>query len=122
MRVMQAFYWDCPGAENKAGEWWNYVRSKIPELASNGINVIWIPPAAKSSHIDSMGYAPYDYYDCGEFDQKGGIKTWFGSKDELNDLIKVAHDNNMRVLADAVLNHCDIGDQKEINPICKKEL
>jgi alpha-amylase len=26
-----------------------------------------------------MGYDPYDYYDLGEFDQKGGAPTWFGS-------------------------------------------
>ena len=38
-----------------------------------------------------MGYDPYDYYDLGEFDQKGGAPTWFGSKSELLDLIQSAH-------------------------------
>jgi alpha-amylase len=38
-----------------------------------------------------MGYDPYDYYDLGEFDQKGGGPTWFGSKAELLDLIQSAH-------------------------------
>ncbi|MBI3771805.1 MAG: DUF1939 domain-containing protein [Gammaproteobacteria bacterium] len=122
MRLMQTFYWDCPQAENKASEWWQYVQTKIADLAQIGITGLWLPPSAKSSHIDSMGYAPYDYYDHGEFDQKGGVKTWFGSKDELRALIQAAHDEGMSVIADAVLNHCDVGDAKELNPITGKEM
>ncbi len=70
MILMQAFYWDCPRAEGKVGEWWNNLKSKVPALENVGITGLWLPPSAKSSHTDSMGYAPYDYYDHGEFDQK----------------------------------------------------
>ena len=122
MRLMQTFYWDCPQAEGKAGQWWNHLQTKVPALAEIGITGLWLPPSGKSSHIDSMGYAPYDYYDHGEFEQKGGTKTWFGSKAELRALIQTAHDAGMTVLADAVLNHCDIGDAKELNPLTGKEL
>jgi len=122
MRLMQTFYWDCPEAEGKAGQWWNHVQTKVPALAAIGITGLWLPPSGKSSHIDSMGYAPYDYYDHGEFEQKGGTKTWFGSKAELRALIQTAHDAGMTVLADAVLNHCDIGDAKELNPLTGKEM
>ncbi len=122
MRLMQVFYWDCPRAEGREGEWWKFVQAKIPELAKIGIAGLWLPPSAKSSHVDSMGYAPYDYYDQGEFDQKGGVKTWFGSKAELRALVQRAHDNGMVVIADAVLNHCDIGDAKERNPFTGNEL
>ena len=38
-----------------------------------------------------MGYDPHAYYDLGEFDQKGGVPTWFGSKADLLDLIESAH-------------------------------
>ncbi len=47
-----------------------------------------------------MGYDPYDYYDLGEIDRKGGKATWFGSKADLLDLIKTAHDHGMQVYAD----------------------
>ena len=87
MRLMQAFYWDCPQAEGKAGEWWRHLETHVASLARAGITGLWLPPSAKSSHADSMGYAPYDYYDQGEFDQKGGVKTWFGSVGELRALI-----------------------------------
>jgi alpha-amylase len=122
MRLMQAFYWDCPRTEGKEGEWWKHVQTRVPELARIGITGLWLPPSSKSSHIDSMGYAPYDYYDHGEFNQKGGTKTWFGSRDELQALVQTAHENGMTVLADAILNHCDMGDEKELNPLTGKEL
>ena len=122
MILFQAFYWDCPRVEGKEGNWWSFLKDKVSDLANIGITALWLPPSAKSSHIDSMGYAPYDYYDHGEFDQKGGIETWFGSTSELKALIQTAHDHGMLVVADAVLNHCDIGDAKEYHPILKKEM
>jgi hypothetical protein len=33
-----------------------------------------------------MGYNPYDYFDLGDYDQKGGVKTYFGNKAELEAL------------------------------------
>jgi len=31
--------------------------------------------------------SPYDFYDLGEFNQKGSVNTWFGSKQQLLNLI-----------------------------------
>ena len=64
-----------------------------------------------------MGYDPYDYDDLGEFDQKGPIKTWFGSKQELLDLIEVTHAHDLSVVADMVINHNSGADSEEMNPI-----
>jgi len=64
-----------------------------------------------------MGYDPYDYYDLGEFDQKGGVPTWFGSKADLVDLIESAHAAGLHVYADLVFNHNSGGDAQELNPI-----
>lgn len=122
MILFQTFYWDCPKFEGKEGAWWSFLQGKISDLANIGITALWLPPSAKSSHIDSMGYAPYDYYDHGEFDQKGGVETWFGSTSELRSLVQTAHDHGMLVLGDAVLNHCDIGDEKEYHPMLNKEM
>lgn len=121
--IMQAFYWDCPKLEGKEYQWWNHVKSKVPSLSEAGFTALWLPPASKAANIggQSMGYDPYDYYDLGNIDQKGSIKTWFGSKDELLDLIQVAHANNMQVYADIVLNHNSGGDEKELNPIDNTE-
>jgi alpha-amylase len=84
--MLQAFYWDCPKAEDREHQWWAFIKSKLPSIAQAGFTAIWLPPANKAASWKSMGYDPYDYYDLGEFDQKGGVPTWFGSKTELLDL------------------------------------
>ncbi|MEW6066818.1 MAG: alpha-amylase domain-containing protein [Nitrospirota bacterium] len=121
--IMQAFYWDCPKSEGKEYQWWNYVSTKIPSLSRMGFTALWLPPISKAANTggQSMGYDVYDYYDLGNFDQKGSLKTWFGSKDELLNLIHIAHKHNMQVYADLVLNHNSGGDEKELNPIDNNE-
>ena len=116
--IMQAFYWDCPKLENQEFQWWNFLETKVESLVRVGFTALWLPPANKAANLDgyaSMGYDPYDYYDLGEFDQKNHLKTWFGSKDELVNLITKIHQCNMEVYADLVLNHCSGGDE-EVNP------
>ncbi len=52
-----------------------------------------------------MGYGIYDLYDLGEFNQKGAIRTKYGTKEELLDLIRTAQEKGFCVYADVVLNH-----------------
>ena len=103
--MMQAFYWDCPKLENKEHEWWNFVAERVEDLGKAGINALWLPPINKGASNTSMGYDPYDFFDLGEFDQKGGTKTWFGNRAELEALIKKSHAAGVGVYADMVINH-----------------
>lgn len=116
--MLQAFYWDCPRAEGKEFKWWDHVRAQIPALAQAGFTSLWLPPAHKAANLGgpSMGYDPYDYYDLGEFDQKGGVPTWFGTEQELLALIETAHQHGMTVLADMVINHNSGADATELIP------
>lgn len=120
--MMQAFYWDCPREEKREREWWNHLREQIDTLAQIGFGTLWLPPVHKAANIHgpSMGYDPYDYYDLGEFDQKGSMKTWFGSKWELLNLIRTAHKYEMRVIADMVINHNSGADVQEVNPLTEQ--
>lgn len=120
--MLQAFYWDCPRVEGKEFKWWEHIRAQIPALAQAGFTSLWLPPAHKAANLGgpSMGYDPYDYYDLGEFDQKGGVPTWFGTKQELLALIETAHQHRMTVLADMVINHNSGADATEVNPITGK--
>ena len=118
--MFQAFYWDCPVVENLEHEWWIEIKNRVPMLQQAGFTALWLPPVSKAASWKSMGYDPYDYYDLGEFDQKGGKPTWFGSKSELLDLIQTAHAHGMQVYADLVLNHNSGGDAQEQNPIDSK--
>lgn len=47
----------------------------------------------------------YDIWDLGEFDQKGEVRTNWGTKDELVHAIKVAADRGIISYIDAVMNH-----------------
>jgi alpha-amylase len=115
--MLQTFYWDCPRAENREHEWWPYIKSRLPQIIEAGFTALWLPPANKAADWKSMGYDPYDYYDLGEFDQKGGVPTWFGFKSDLVDLIKTARDNGLHVYADLVFNHNSGADEREPNPM-----
>ncbi len=119
--LMQAFYWDCPSEQQQEGTWWNFVTNRLPELQKAGFTALWLPPVSKAATIQSMGYDPYDYYDLGDFLQKGGKKTWFGNRAELQTLIQSAHDHGMSVYADLVLDHNYGGDAPEYNPLLKAE-
>ena len=115
--ILQSFYWDCPRNEGQEGSWWNFVNGNIRNLQAIGFTALWLPPASKAAEAQSMGYDPYDYYDLGDFNQKGATKTWFGNKRELMNLIATAHTAGMQVYADMVINHNSGGDATEINPI-----
>jgi alpha-amylase len=115
--IMQAFYWDCPSIENKQQAWWGRVEDEVGALAQSGFTALWLPPANKAAEQASMGYDPYDYFDLGEFDQKGGVATWFGTRADLKGLIDAAHGAKMQVYADFVINHCSGADEQEPNPL-----
>src|SRR5580658_7514213 len=102
--MMQAFYWDAPRHENKEHEWWNFLAEKVEDLGRAGFNALWLPPVSKASDHTSMGYDPYDYFDLGDFDQKGGTKTYYGNRAELEALIAKAHLHGIGLYADMVLN------------------
>lgn len=110
--MMQAFYWDV----EPRFEWWNNLAEKVDDWAVAGINRIWLPVATKGqSGGYSMGYDVSDYFDFGNFYQHGTTETRFGSKVELTNLIDVAHDNGVEVIADIVINH-NSGGGEEWNP------
>ena len=100
--LMQYFEWYLPSDSAL----WNKVQKDAIHLSNLGINYVWLPPAYKgASGIYDVGYGVYDLYDLGEFNQKGTIPTKYGTKDEYLVAIRNLKENNIKVLADIVLNH-----------------
>ena len=100
--MMQYFEWYLPSDSTL----WDKVTKETKHLENIGITHIWLPPAYKASGgKNDVGYGVYDLYDLGEFDQKGTIPTKYGTRDEYLDAIKTLRENNIKVLADIVLNH-----------------
>ncbi|MHA1583818.1 MAG: alpha-amylase domain-containing protein [Promethearchaeota archaeon] len=112
--MLQGFYWDSP----EDGDWWDLIDSYLPELQEIGFDSIWVPPpykGASTTGTSSMGYEPFDFYDLGKYNQKGGIETRFGSESELKNLISDANSREIAIVADIVMNH-NRGGQLEYNP------
>ncbi len=108
--IIQLFHWYTPND----GNWWNQCAAQAKNLANQGITHVYLPPAYKSALGNSEpGYAVYDLYDLGEFDQKDTIRTKYGTKDEYLKCIKCFHEAGIQVIADVVLNHRFGGDEEE---------
>jgi cyclomaltodextrinase len=71
------------------------VTDRLGYLHDLGINTIWLSPVF--SNIAYHGYHITDFYST---DKR------FGTEQELSDLIRQAHQMNIRVLLDFVPNHC----------------
>ncbi|MEL7196033.1 MAG: SdrD B-like domain-containing protein, partial [Bacteroidota bacterium] len=107
--IMQGYYWNSnPGdlTTNQGGIWWDTLASVAPILRDAGFKTVWTPPANKgfAGRFD-MGFGLYDYYDFGEFDQKGTIRTRHGDAQQFRDMMDSLHANGLLVMADVVLNH-----------------
>jgi len=108
--IFQFFHWYYPKEENL----WNHAKEQAAYLASLGVTQVWLPPAYKgAAGVDDPGYTAYDLFDLGEFDQKGTVRTRYGTLQEYQDCIRAFQENGIKVLADIVLNHKIGGDEKE---------
>lgn len=114
--MMQYFEWYMDCKQNL----WNDITRDAENLAKDGITALWLPPAYKGfGGKDEVGYAAYDVYDLGEFDQKGTVKTKYGSKDEYLEMIQVLKQTGIESYADIVLNHKMGADAIQTIPACK---
>lgn len=99
--LMQYFEWYLPND----GQHWNRLAGDAPHLAELGITQVWMPPAFKATNSNDVGYGIYDLFDLGEFDQKGTVRTKYGTKDEYIQAIRILKDHGISAMADLVLNH-----------------
>ncbi len=108
--MMQYFHWYTPAD----GTLWDSVSTKSGELAEAGITALWLPPAYKGigGGID-VGYGVYDLYDLGEFDQKGSVRTKYGTRQQYLDAVAALKAVGLQVYADGVLNHRMGADKSE---------
>ena len=114
--IMQYFEWYMECNQNL----WNEIAKNAEKLANLGITALWLPPAYKGiGGKDEVGYGVNDLYDLGEFNQKGTIKTKYGSKDEYINCIQILKQNGIESYADIVLNHKMGADMLQTIPASK---
>ena len=84
---------------------WREITARMPELAEAGYNAIWVPPPTKGSGGLSVGYDLWDRFDLGGKDQRGTVRTRYGTEGDLQIMIETAHRFGLRVYFDNVMNH-----------------
>lgn len=108
--MLQYFDWDS----NSDGQHWNRVKTNAAGWATKGVTAFWLPPAYKGAGGGyDVGYGVYDLFDLGEFNQKGSIRTRWGTKADYIGAIDAAHAANIQVYGDIVLNHKSGADATE---------
>jgi alpha-amylase len=108
--ILQYFHWYLPND----GNLWKQIKGEAQRLKDLGFSTLWFPPAFKGAAGGySTGYDVYDLYDLGEFDQKGSVRTKYGTRQEYVEAIDAAHAAGLRVMVDIVLNHKAGGDEME---------
>ncbi len=98
---------------------WAEITKKMPELAEAGYTSLWLPPPTKGSGGLSVGYDLWDPFDLGSVDQRGSVRTRYGTEAELLELMKTAHRFGIRVYFDNIMNHraFDVPGYNESTPI-----
>ncbi|WP_192348242.1 alpha-amylase [Algoriphagus sp. Y33] len=113
--MMQFFHWYSP-----EDTLWKEVKEKAEYLGHLGITSVWLPPASKGELGGmSVGYDSYDLFDLGEFDQKGSVRTKYGTKEEFIEATQALHDRGVQVIVDFVFNHKAGGDESELMQVVK---
>lgn len=109
--MMQFFTWD---KLHDSLSWWQHFEAEIPHLAEMGITQVWLPPPNKAADATKgRGYDAYDLWDLGEFNQKGSVRTRWGTKAELLQACETARKHGIDIVIDAVLGHKLGADSKE---------
>ncbi|MEQ1859484.1 MAG: alpha-amylase family glycosyl hydrolase [Chthoniobacteraceae bacterium] len=84
---------------------WRELTARIPELAEAGYNSLWVPPPTKGSGGLSVGYDLFDRFDLGGKEQRGTVRTRYGTEADLRVMIETAHRFGIRVYFDNIMNH-----------------
>lgn len=100
--MMQCFHWNYP----EGGRLWEEVAANAASLAAAGFTALWLPSPCKAMDgARDVGYAIYDLFDLGEFDQKGSVATKYGTRAQLETAIRAAQASGLQIYLDTVLNH-----------------
>lgn len=108
--MLQGFSWNLPAD----GQHWRRLGQMADRLVSEGITSVWMPPAYKGqAGVRDVGYGVYDLWDLGEFDQRGGVATKYGTRREYVSAVVALKQSGIDVLGDIVLNHKMGADEAE---------
>jgi alpha-amylase len=89
--LIQGFNWE---SKNAPGGWYNVVKNQAADLKASKFDMIWMPPPSDAASLD--GYLPRQLYN---------LNSSYGTQAQLIDVINTLHNNDVKVIADIVINH-----------------
>jgi len=92
--------------------WYDWIAAHARDLRKAGFTAILYPPVSKTQggHApDADGYGVFDQYDLGSKAQCGSTETRFGSREQLQRSIAVAHACGLDVYVDVVMHQLSGG-------------
>jgi len=98
------------------------ITQKIKEgyFTELGVNAIWLSPIVEQNHgsVDEGQGSTYGYHGYWTKDWTS-LEPNFGTEEDMHELVKVAHENGIRILLDVVINHT--GPVTEKDPVWPEE-
>jgi alpha-amylase len=120
--MLQGFNFNVPvDIANRNGTWWDNLAGKSQDIKEAGFTGIWTPPPSKGlTGIEDVGYSISSHFDLGNYSQRGTVETRYGSRAELENMVREMHERGIEVYADTIL-HAIVTDYRslEVNPVVK---
>ncbi|MBU0677141.1 MAG: hypothetical protein KJ626_03415 [Verrucomicrobia bacterium] len=89
---------------------WDEMYRRLPAAAEIGYDYLWIPPPTKAptglgTKWGNVGYSLYDRFDLGDVPQRGSYATRYGTRGSLINMVRNAHQCDIKIIPDIVMNH-----------------
>ena len=85
---------------------WAEITRRLPEIVMAGYDALWLPPPQKGAEgVRDVGFSVFDRFDLGDVDQRGTVRTRYGTRDELLSMSHAVDQLDLRLLFDVVMNH-----------------
>jgi len=89
---------------------WDEIYRRLPEVAEIGYDYLWLPPPTKAptgkgTKWGNVGYSLYDRFDLGDIPQRGSLATRYGTRGDLRNMVDKAHQCDVKIIPDIVMNH-----------------
>lgn len=87
---------------------YSVIMQDLPLVVNAGYGALYLPPPEKAGGGGfSVGYNPFNRFDLGGRYEAGSLPTQYGTAEQLQHLILMAHRLGLKVYVDTVLNHND---------------
>lgn len=105
---------------------WEEMYRRLPEVGEFWYDSIWIPspskgPTGKGTKWGNVGYNLYDRFDVGQIPQRGSYATRYGDLGQLKQLVRNAHQIDVKMVPDVLMNHNGNGPDFRLYPGMKPE-